>query len=150
MRALKYSISLWTAAVVYALFSLFSGTMGFSAYKQLSLERDKQQANMEALRRINKELEGTMDALRYDSDTIAVYARELGYGSEEEHFIRIVGLPGAKKQRVMAGQIILSRVPEALPDKVIRIISIAAGLAVFICLGISDFLKFRRSPNGTP
>jgi cell division protein FtsB len=148
MRALKYSISLWTATAVYVLFSLFSGTMGFSAYKQLSLERDKQRANMEALGRINKELEGAMDALRYDSDAIAVYARELGYGSEEEHFIRIVGLSGAKKQRITAGQIVLSRVPEALPDRAIRIISISAGLAVLICLGISDFLKFRRSPNG--
>jgi hypothetical protein len=138
------------AAAVYALFSLFSGTMGFSAYKQLSLERDKQRANMEALQQINKELEGAMDALRYDSDAIAVYARELGYGSEDEHFIRIVGLPGAKKQRIMAGQLILSRVPEALPDRTIRIISISAGLAVFICLAISDFLKFRRSPNGRP
>jgi cell division protein FtsB len=148
MRALKYIISLWTAAAVYSLFSLFSGTMGFSAYKQLRMERDKQQANMEALQRINKDLEGAMDALRYDSDTIAVYARELGYGSEEEHFIRIVGLPGAKKQRITAGQIIRPRMPDSIPDKAIRILSLSIGLAVFIWLGISDFFKSRRSPNG--
>ncbi|MDR2028479.1 MAG: septum formation initiator family protein [Treponema sp.] len=148
MRALKYIIAPWAAAVVYSLFSLFSGTMGFSAYTQLSTERDKQQANMEALQGINKDLEGLMDALRYDSDTLSVYARELGYGSEEERFIRIVGLAGAKKQRILAGQIIRPRTPDSIPDRAIRIFSLSIGLAVSVCLGISDFLKSRRSANG--
>jgi cell division protein FtsB len=150
MRALKYIISLWTAAAVYSLFSLFSGTMSFSAYRQLSMERDRQRTNMEELQRINKELEGAMDALRYDADTLAVYARELGYGSEEEHFIRIVGLPGTRKQRITAGQIIIPRMPDTVPNKTIRLISLSTGLAVFICLGISEFLRSRRFPRGTP
>jgi cell division protein FtsB len=147
MRALKYIISLWTAAAVYSVFSLFFGTMGFSAQRQLGMERDRQRTNLEELRRINQDLEGAMDALRYDSDTIAVYARELGYGSEQEHFIRIVGLSGAKKQRITAGQMIIPRMPDTVPHNTIRIISLSAGLAVLICLGISELLKSRRFPR---
>jgi hypothetical protein len=37
--------------------------------------------------------------------------------------------------------------PDAVPHKTIRIISISAGLAVLICLGISELLKSRRFPK---
>jgi cell division protein FtsB len=134
MGILKYLIALWAAVAVYSISSVFVGASGLTAYKQLTAERDKQRANTEALQNLNQELEGTLDALKYDSDTIRVYARELGYGTPRERFVRIVGLPGVKKQRMTAGQVTISQKPDFIPDQTLRIYSIFAGLGVFILL----------------
>jgi hypothetical protein len=88
--------------------------------------------NMEDLKMINQELEGSLNALQYDSDTIAVYARALGYGSQNERFIRITGLPSVVKKRLSAGRQILPIIPQFVPDKTIHIISILAGLVTLL------------------
>jgi cell division protein FtsB len=134
MGILKYLLAFWAAIAVYALSSVLAGASGFSAYKQLAAERDKQRTNIEALQNLNLELEGTMDALKYDSDTIRVYARELGYGAPRERFVRIAGLPGVKKQRMTAGQVTVPQKPGSIPDQTLCIYSICAGFAVFLLL----------------
>ncbi|MDR2110096.1 MAG: septum formation initiator family protein [Spirochaetaceae bacterium] len=144
MRALKYLIAIWIGVAIYSLSSFFTGAMGISAYRGLEIERDKQRANLESLRRINQELKGAMDALRYDSDTILVYARELGYGLKDERFIRIVGLGGGKKQRVLPGRVIASLKPDSVPDKTLRLIAACAALGVLLCLGLTGFLRRPR------
>jgi cell division protein FtsB len=144
MRAFKYLIALWAAAAVYSITSIFTGTMGISAYHQLMAERDKQRTNLETLKTINSQLEGDMDALRYDSDTIAVYARDLGYGHENERFVRIVGLGGIKKQRTMPGRLVSSGYPKTVSNKTLRISSLCTGFAVLLLLAGVEFLKKRR------
>jgi cell division protein FtsB len=141
MRAVTYLISVWTAVAVYSLCSLFTGAVGLSAYKQLSDERDKQLVNIETLWRRNQELEGAKNALLYDRDTIAIYARDLGYGTETDNFVRIVGLPGAQKQPAAAGDMAIAADPEAVSGKTISIIALAAGLGMFLCLSIADVLR---------
>jgi hypothetical protein len=108
------------------------------------VERDKQLSNIEALKELNQELEGAMNALKYDSDTIMVYARELGYGTAPEHFVRIVGLGGARKQRATAGQITVPRTPDSIPDRVLWFLAIAAGAVVLFLLSITEFIRDRR------
>jgi cell division protein FtsB len=147
MSVLKCLIAAWIAAAVYAFTSIYIGTMGISAYNQLRAERDKQQANLENLQRINRGLEGTMEALRYDSDTLEVYARELGYGSKDERFVRIVGLRGTAAPQIPAGHVVSpAGPPRAVPDKTLRIVSACAGLGMFLCLALSGILfqKQRR------
>jgi cell division protein FtsB len=144
MRAVTYLISLWTAIAVYSLCSLFTGAIGLSAYQQLSDEREKQLVNIETLWRRNQELEGAKDALLYDRDTIAIYARDLGYGAEADTFVRIVGLPGTQKQPAVAGDMAIATDPDYIPDKTIRIIALAAGLGMFLCLFIADVLRYQQ------
>jgi cell division protein FtsB len=147
MRAFKYLAAFWAAAAVYSITSILAGTMGISAYNQLELERDKQRANLEKLQTINRQLEGDMDALRYDSDTIAVYARDLGYGLANERFVRIVGLGGIKKQRTIPGRLVSPEYPKTFSNKTLRIGSLCAGFAVLLLLGAVEFLKKRRHPS---
>jgi cell division protein FtsB len=141
----KYLLALWVAIAVYALSSVLVGASGLSAYKQLATERDKQRANIEALQNLNLELEGTMDALKYDSDTIRVYARELGYGAPQERFVRIAGLSGVKKQRMTAGQVTIPQKPGSIPDQTLRVYSICAGIAVFLLLCLYE--SYQRAIN---
>jgi cell division protein FtsB len=144
MSLLKYLIPLWIATAVYSLLSVFSGTMGISAYDQLITERDREAANLETLRHINRKLEGTLDALLYDSDTLAVYARELGYGSKDERFVRIVGL-GIPAPRIVPGHTLSAVKPPAVSNRTIRIISLASGFILLLCMILYDC--FRRGPK---
>jgi cell division protein FtsB len=141
MRSLKYLIALWAAVALYAFASVFTGNVGLSAYHKLSQERDKQKLNIKALSEKNRELEGLRDALLYDSDTIAVYARDLGFGREDEAFIRIVGFEEKIKQPAAAGELTPIIRQEHTPDRLLRIIASCTGMGLMILFGIFDWKK---------
>jgi cell division protein FtsB len=144
MKPIKYLIPVWISIVVYSALSLFSGAIGFSAYNQMLRERDRQKRNLEVLQELNRKLKGDNDALLYDSDTIARYARELGYGTSEDRFIRIVGFSGRRKQNRDPGQIISAAKPEFMTESDIRFISLACGLSIFGCILAIDLLRTRQ------
>ena len=141
VRILKYLAALWTAVAVYSIFSLFFGAMGLSAQEQLLAERERLWTNQKNLALINNELENTTNSLLYDQDAIAVHARRLGYGHDDERFIRIVGLGGIKNPNTAAGQAFFAATPDYIPDIIIKIIAICAGLTVFALLFIIDLLR---------
>jgi cell division protein FtsB len=145
MKSLKYLIVLWATITLYALSSVFSGNIGFSAYRELSTERDKQKLNIETLKETNHELESLRDALLYDSDTIAVYARDLGFGRDDEVFIRIVGFDERVKQPIAPGKVVPILRREHTPDRVLRLITFCTGLGLVALLGILDFLRHRSN-----
>jgi len=143
MSYLKVFAALWTSIVFYSLASFLVGSTGLLAMERLRAERDRVSANLDELERINGALGGELDALRYDPDTLSVYARELGYGHTDERFIRIVGVPGSGKKRVSAGNLIVSQQPVAIPTRTLRIVSLLVGVAVFIVLTFTG--KRRRA-----
>ncbi|HCC36236.1 MAG TPA: septum formation initiator, partial [Treponema sp.] len=121
MKALKYLAALWAAVAVYSVLSLFFGAMGFSAYQQLLAGRDTQLANKEELRAINATLESAQNNLRFDPDTVMVYARSLGYSRGDERFVRIVGLGGAQNPYATAGEVARTPPPVFVSDKIIKL-----------------------------
>ncbi|MDR1177527.1 MAG: septum formation initiator family protein [Spirochaetaceae bacterium] len=140
-------LALWLSITVYSAASFTIGPMGIVSYEKTRGDLDRLRANMEELKTINRNLGGTMDALRYDSDTIMVYARELGYGESGERFVRIVGLPGAVKKRVAAGQLIIYTKPDTVSDRFLRVFSLSLGLVLFIVLSVFDYIKKRSSSD---
>ncbi|MDR3277119.1 MAG: septum formation initiator family protein [Treponema sp.] len=150
MKALKYLLPFWLSILIYTVLSLFSGAMGLSAYDQLAAERNRQKANLESLQALNRELAGDMDALLYDSDTIAAYARELGYGRPEEKFLRIVGIPGTLNKEFAEGQIVRAGEPAFLSNEIIRFISLGAGLALFFSMLLAELLHRQEKPAAGP
>jgi hypothetical protein len=134
MRISKYLIAVWTAIAVYTLFSFLSGPMGISAFNYLLSERDIQRANINELGLINEELERTRNNLLYDHDTLLVHARQMGYGHENERFVRIVGLGNFKTAPAVTGNVYSAQNPEFIPEKTIKIAALLAGLLVFAFL----------------
>jgi cell division protein FtsB len=143
MRAGKYLLALWTAVAVYTLVSLCAGSMGLPAYGELLAESEKQKQNIEKLGLINEELENTKNALLYDRDAIAIYARELGFGEKGEKFVRIVGFTGNRKPRTSPGEVVIAAKPVFMQDRTVRLVSIFAGFAVFIAFLVSDILEYK-------
>jgi cell division protein FtsB len=145
MRAFKYLFVFWAAFAVYGISSTLAGAMGFSSCRRLELERDKQRANMENLRLINEKLENTRNSLLYDRDTIAVQARKLGYGRDNEKFVRIVGLGGIQHPDTAAGRLVVAEKPDSIPDRTLKILSCSVGAAVFALFLVFDLLGLKRS-----
>jgi cell division protein FtsB len=143
MRSFKYLIGIWTAIVVYTLFSFFTGPKGLSAYNQLQFERDQQWENIKELGILNEELEKAKNNLLYDQDTLLVHARQMGYGYEDERFIRIVGLGNIKNTPAVTGNVYLVKNPDYLSDLIIKITALCAGLLIFAFILMLEFIENR-------
>lgn len=144
MTAVKYLFAFWVGILVYALISILLGINGVSAYAQLQTELDKQEANIQNLKLINRELEDTMNSLLYDKETMAVLAREKGYASRQERFIRIVGLRDNQKTRISAGEVVAAVEPQYAPDRTVRTIAVCTGISIIICMAFFDLMKNLR------
>jgi cell division protein FtsB len=140
MKVYKYLFGLWTAVVIYSFFSFTSGPKGLSAYNQLLAERELQFANIAELQYNNEELEKIKDSLLYDSEALLVYARRLGYSSEDEHFIRIAGLQSAQNIPTVAGNVYSAREPDFVTDRTIKLTAFFAGLLFFAFFFVMELI----------
>ncbi|MCL2213609.1 MAG: septum formation initiator family protein [Treponema sp.] len=143
MRIQKYLIGIWSAVAVYALFSFFAGPKGISSYNYLLTEREYQWENIKELGILNEELERTRNNLLFDHDTILVQARLLGYGQEDEHFIRIVGLENTKAVPAIKGSVYSVHKPLFISDRNIKIAALCAGLLIFSFLFMLELIDKR-------
>jgi cell division protein FtsB len=146
MKLGKYLLVPWLTLAVYTVASMYNGTTGIGPYRDLLQERNKILENLEKLQLINQQLEGSMDALLYDSETIRIKARELGYGAAEDRFVRIVGLPGARHSDLRPGIIRTAFQPLYKSDKAYRLISLCLGLILFTLFLAGDILR-KKDPK---
>jgi len=143
MRIFKYLIGIWTALAVYALFSFLSGPKGLAAYNYFLGERERQWENINELEIINEELENTRNSLLYDDDTLMVQARQMGYGQEDERFVRIVGLANVNTAPAVTGMVYTAHDTEFIADKSIKIAALCAGLLIFAFFFMLELIESR-------
>ena len=143
MRVFKYLFGVWTAIAVYAITSFLGGSQGIGAYNCLLSEKERQLVNKNDLEIINEELEKTKNNLLYDHDTLLVNARQMGYGYEDERFVRIVGLGSKKNTTAMTGKVYHTQNPDFISDKSIKITALCIGLFVFAFFLMLDLIDTR-------
>ena len=134
-------MALWAIVSVYCAISLLNGATGLGAYRELLSGKEIQLDNIRKLGAINNELENTQNSLLYDRDTIAVHARQQGFGYENEHFMRIVGLGEIKNPYKTAGDVITLPEPVFVQDRIIKIWALFAGIVVFAIMLTFEFLR---------
>jgi cell division protein FtsB len=139
MKIGKYLLVPWFSLVVYTILLVYNGPGGIVPYRELQAERQRILENLDKLQVINLELEGTMEALRHDPEAIRIRARELGYGENNERFVRIVGLPGGRYTEMKPGMIRTAVLP--IPSgNAYRLISFCLGLILFSLFLAGDLL----------
>ncbi|MDR2541990.1 MAG: septum formation initiator family protein [Treponema sp.] len=143
MSIFKYLLGFWTAIAVYTLFSFFAGPKGLSAYNYLLFEKEQQLGNIRELTLINEDLDKTRNNLLYDQDTLLVHARQMGFGYENEHFIRIVGLSNAKPVPAEVGVVYTAQAPSFISERYIKITALSLGLMLFVFLFMMEFIDKR-------
>jgi len=145
MRISKYLAGVWIAVAVYTVFSFLGGPKGMSAYNYLLNEREHQWANLRSLGTLNEELEKTKNSLLFDDDTMLVYARQMGFGQEDERFVRIVGLNNNKNNPTTAGYVYIAQKPDYIPDLSIKIAALIAGFLIFTFLLMLETIEKRSN-----
>ncbi|MDR0464155.1 MAG: septum formation initiator family protein [Treponema sp.] len=143
MRVLKYLLGIWAAIAIYTLFSFLGGPRGISAYNYLLAERDRQFGNIHELGILNEELEKTRNNLLYDQDTLMIHARQMGYGQEDERFVRIVGLGTVKNTPATAGSVYLAQTPNFISDRSIKIAALCIGILIFAFFFMLEIIEKR-------
>jgi len=143
MRIFKYLIGIWAAIAVYTLFSFLGSSNGLSAYNYLLVERERQLDNIRELMVLNEDLERTKNNLLYDHDTLLVHARQIGYGLEDERFVRIVGLGNINNTPVTAGNVYFSQDPDYISRRSINIMALCLGLFAFAFFFMLEFIEKR-------
>ena len=146
----KYLFIPWIGIITYTVFSMTSGAGGFSAYRQMEAEKARVSANVEALKRINKNLENTRNDLISDIGTISVYAREQGFASKGERLARIVGTGIPQRTAKTPGQIVMPVSPIFTPDRTIKIFAICTAATVLICMIFYDVLRRFKDGSDSP
>jgi len=140
MSFVRYMLVPWTAVVVYAFFSFFLGQNGLYARKHLEAEQLRLLENQKNLENTKKEFLNIKNNLIYDQDTLSVYARQLGYGTPAEKFVRIKGLNVAISADMPPGKVLYAVAPEFISDTAIKIISAFFALAVLVFFLIKDII----------
>ena len=144
MRSAKYLFAVWVGVLIYVTLTVFFGAKGVYAQYQLEKEYKKQEENIANLGLMNRKLKDFVNFLISDEDTLLVYAREQGYASSEERFIRIVGL-GINQQNITnPGIVFIAAEPQYTRNWLFGLISFCAGLTLLIPAAIFDFLKNLR------
>jgi cell division protein FtsB len=144
MKLQKPLIALWAAFVLSCLISIVFGESGIIATSRLEAEKERLAENMTALRRLNGELEGSLQSLTSDPDALTLRAREMGYSAaSDERYIRIPGLAASQRRTAQAGNYLRAAYPAAIPDSSIRIIGTVSGVLLFVLLTLRE--RRRRS-----
>jgi hypothetical protein len=130
--------------LVYSLFSLFFGQNGLYVRKHLEAEKIRLQESSTLLKYTKQDLLNYRNHLMHDKDSLAVYARQLGYGWENERHHRVVGLNVALNVDIPVGQVHYAVKPDYVPDSTIKIIAAFFGLVILVYFLVRDILLFKE------
>ena len=143
MRIFKYLFGIWAAVAIYAIMSFISGPKGIAAYNHLLAEKERQWNNIRELGILNEDLERTRNNLIYDHDTLLVQAHQMGYGHENERFIRIVGLSNIRGIPAEVGTVYFTQKPDFFPEQTIKIAALIIGFLIFAFLFMLELIERR-------
>jgi cell division protein FtsB len=143
MRFLRYLFAFWTAFAVYSLVTFAHGPGSLQVQKQLEEEVVRLSKNLDELELTHRKFLSTAASLETDPETLAVYARQLGYGHSGEKFIRIIGQENTLNPEMFLGRVLQPAEPEFVPDVKTKVLALAFALAVLIFFIAVDFLSLR-------
>ena len=144
MKFEKYLFAVWAGVLIYVLLTVFFGAKGVRAQNQLEKEYVKQEENIGTLGLINQKLIDFVNSLMSDEDTLRVYAREQGYASTQERFIRIVGLGVNQNNITNPGTVVIAAEPQYIPNWVFGAFAFGVGLIILVSFIVFDVLKHFR------
>ncbi|HHU36618.1 MAG TPA: septum formation initiator family protein [Treponema sp.] len=136
MKYLRIVLPLFLGTLIYSLLSFSAGPKGFWPFSQLEVEYTRINQNLETLQNINGSLEARLANLTSDSDTISVYAHELGYIHEGEKLIKLAGFTGGIDRTLYSGSALESRIPQYVPEWICKITGILFGLLSFFVMDL--------------
>jgi Septum formation initiator. len=101
---------------------------------QLENEKTRLSVHLASLNETNTDLNSRLQNLTADPDTISIYAHELGYVSEGEQLIKLAGFSGGIDRDLMAGEPIIVKKPDFLPEWICKLLGLVTGGMTFFAI----------------
>ena len=126
-------------AAVYIAFMTYGvelyvwGDHGILAYKDLAVYKQRLVQNIEELKRTGANLRREAESLQYSAETVALYARKLGYFDSDERHLRVEGMK-LQKDYFVVGELVKPYSRSEIDRTVFRIIALLAGGIGYIML----------------
>ncbi|MFQ3620212.1 MAG: septum formation initiator family protein [Spirochaetales bacterium] len=129
-------ISTYVCALVYLTSTLFFGSTGFLAYKELQSHYRILKENLDRIEEQGRNFQQRIAALQSDPEQIRLEARMYHLALREEGFVRIVGRT-PKNEAVSPGSIVRLPPPSSFrPEPLLRAFALCIGIVVFLLLKI--------------
>lgn len=136
-------ISLALATFCYVSLSFIFGESGLLAEKQLERQKDLLVANINEIQKTQDSLMIKQSALSQDTEVIASYARQIGYVSEGESILKIIGIPSTKQKQLEIGKKYLKTEIVFIEEWITK----SCGIALFVLSYFILFLISLKSKN---
>lgn len=128
----KVVLPIFITVFVYSFLTLMFGAKGVRSSRFMEMQRNALIEHVDSLHGISEELDGYIQNLTYNPETISVYAHELGYIYENERMIKLVNFNSDFGKTLVPGTPLKIVEPQFLSDYVCKTISISFGLIAII------------------
>lgn len=141
MKRAKYLFIFFIGTLTYVLLSMTIGQNSISCFKQLTEQKRILSTHEAKLENINGELTLEVNALKFDKEVIAAYARKLDYVSDGEKLVKINGLQRSEPPLFNTGTVLKHMEPSYLSEDYCKMFAIIISLLTFIVLFLYDIGK---------
>ncbi len=135
------------AFIAASLGIFFFGDSGISAFGGLSRYERGLEANVQALKQRNQDLQAELDRLKNDPESVRVLARDIGMYSPGDTVVKVVGRP-TRAESYAVGDLLHLRQAEPTGNAMFKETALGVVAAVLV-IAFFAALASRRRANGT-
>ncbi|MCX7787522.1 MAG: septum formation initiator family protein [Spirochaetes bacterium] len=134
-------VSFYIGGILYLTTTLFFGSTGIIAYKDLLIQHQLLVENLRRIEEQGERLQQRIRALQSDPEQVRLEARTYHLVQSNESFVRITGREVASEPISPGGIVRVSKTIPFKPEPFLRAFSICIAIVAFLLLGIRSSRK---------
>ncbi len=136
-RGLAFVAALYAMFMIYSLELYIWGEKGLLAYQQLQNYKERLADNIDSMELVHENLRGEFESLKGDTETIALYARKLGYYRDREYQV-IIDQMDLERSHYIVGELVKPYKRKNVDNQIFGIIASLFGVSAYIVLRFKE------------
>jgi cell division protein FtsB len=136
-RGLAFLAALYTLFMIYSLELYIWGEKGLLAYQELETYKERLAGNIDSMELVHENLRGEFESLKGDTETIALYARKLGYYRDREYQV-IIEQMDLPRSHYIVGELVKPYKRKTVDNQIFGIIASLFGVTAYIVLRFKE------------
>lgn len=136
-RGLAFLAALYTLFMIYSLELYIWGEKGLLAYQELETYKERLAGNIDSMELVHENLRGEFESLKGDTETIALYARKLGYYRDREYQV-IIEQMDLPRSHYIVGELVKPYKRKTVDNQIFGIIASLFGVSAYIVLRFKE------------
>ncbi|MGC9311974.1 MAG: septum formation initiator family protein [Sediminispirochaetaceae bacterium] len=129
--------ALYTMFMIYSLELYIWGEKGLLAYQELETYKERLAGNIGSMELVHENLRGEFESLKGDTETIALYARKLGYYRDREYQV-IIEQMDLPRSHYIVGELVKPYKRKTVDNQIFGIIATLFGVTAYIVLRFKE------------